>query len=224
MKGWGRIAVGLRSFDGGDPVFLRCWTNLLVKGLRKSDEGLHPAIQLPHHYAANDLVNYFLKGKCDTLLFVDDDMTFEADPLERLRKDPRTYSYDVCQALYIQGKPPHHPNCIVKDPNSPTKHRIDPKPPANSVVEVGIVGMGFTMIRRTVIEKVLKWKPEGKMLFYWGEDGTSEDAAFCMNAQKQGFTLCTHTGITAGHRVGIVMDWDSEAQHTVLKTRSLKKL
>jgi len=223
MSGWGKIAIGVRSANGGDAVFLRSWTRLITKGLRKGDEVLDPVTELPHHYAANALVDTFLaSSKCNTLLWVDDDMVFPQDTLERLRKDPKTFNYDIMQALYIQRKPPHYPLVIKKDPTSETGHRLDPKPAKNTVVEVGVVGMGFTLMRRDMLMKMRKDKPKDKLLFYWGENGDSEDACFCFNAQKAGYRLGVHTGITAGHRMGMVMDWDGE-QLQVLTRKMVKK-
>lgn len=221
MMGWGKIAVGVRCGSRPDAYFFRCWHNFISQGLRRKDVAITPVIELPHHYAANQLMNNMLASKCDSFCFVDDDMVFGVDLLERLRSDTRAHEFDICQALYIQRKPPHYPLVMEKDSSSPTGIKINPKPKPNSVVEVGVVGLGFTLIRRVAVEEMLRRKPKDQTLFYWGMGGSSEDACFSRDAMAAGYRLCVNTGVTAGHRMAVVMDWDSDNQELKLLTRTI---
>lgn len=224
MNDWGNIAVGVRSASGGDALFLRSWTAFLAQGgTRKGDAILDPVVELPHHYAANRLGDLFLQTKCDSLLLIDDDMIFDVDCLGRMRQNRATWPFDVCQALYIQRKPPHYPLLIEKDATSPTGHRINPRPPRNTVSEAGVVGFGFTLIRRTVLETIMRTRPADRTVFYWGLNGDSEDACFCFDAQAKGFRLCVDTSVNVGHRNGFVMKWNTEKQGLEILTRSIQR-
>ena len=223
MSGWGKIAIATRSANGGDPLFLVSWTRLITKGLRKSDEVLAPVVELPHHYACNCVTDHFLnETQCDSLLWVDDDMVFEPNLLEQLRKDPRTFDYDVCGAMYISGCPPHNPCVIVKD-DSVKGTRMVEKPPQNAVMDVAVVGLGFTLMRREMLLQMRHNTPKDKILFHWGDNGDSEDACFCLEAAQAGYKIGCHTGLVAGHRKGLVLSWDEEQSHLKILRRNVVK-
>jgi len=211
MGGWGKIAVCARSASGGDPLFLVSWTRLITKGLRRADVALDPVVELPHHYAANCVTDHFLnETKCDSLLWLDDDMIFDKDLLEKLRTDSRTFKYDICGAMYISGCPPHLPLVIVDDPESVKGTSFVAKPPENTVMDVAVVGLGFTLMRREMLASMRHNKPKGTILFHWGLNGDSEDACFCQDAIKAGYKIGCHTGLVAHHRRKLALSWNGQ--------------
>jgi len=201
MSSWGKIAVACRVGYRPDGEFFRCWTRLMLGGLRDGDRVLNPAIEMPGHYAADSLVKGFLKTDTDTLLFIDDDMVFNNKDLTSLRDDEDGLEYDVIMGLCQSRKPPHKP--IILEPNPDGEGFLVPSvPPADKVVNVGVVGLGFTLIRRSVFGAMTE------PYFYWGEKGDGEDAMFSMNATRLGFKLGVNTRVQIGHRFPIAVKWD----------------
>ncbi len=72
MGNWGRICVGTRLEKQVDSRFFKCWTNLVMKGLRKGD-GVLVVDDKVAHQASNALAREFLKTDCDTLFMIDSD-------------------------------------------------------------------------------------------------------------------------------------------------------
>ena len=81
----GKVAIALRIGTAPDPAFFMSWTRLMRDGLRPGDVVLHPAIGMPHACACNFLISAFLSTDCDSVLFIDDDMVFDAAALNTLR-------------------------------------------------------------------------------------------------------------------------------------------
>ena len=198
---WGKIAVACRIGQKPDGEFFRCWTRLMLGGLRDGDTVLTPAIEMPAHYAANCLVKGFLKTEADSILFIDDDMIFTPDDLERLRSDEDAREYDIMMGLCQSRKPPHKPILLENNPNG-MGFVVNSVPPADTIVNVGVVGLGFTLIKRHVFEAL------ADPYFYWGEKGDGEDAMFSMDASKKGFKLGVNTRVQIGHRFPIMVKWD----------------
>ena len=206
---WGRIAVGCRMGGAPDPMFVSNLMRLITRWLRNKDSVMDPTIELPHHYAAECMVNNFIKSSADTLLMLDDDMVFAADDLEKLRSDKDGFQYDMLGALYQSRKPPHNPLCIQNDPKSPTGYSNNIMPAPDCILPVGILGLGFTLVRRSIIKKIAEAKPPKELMFYWGKTGDSEDAGFCKRVAAAGGTLGVSTRVSVGHRMGLVLRWDA---------------
>lgn len=201
MNSWGKIAVACRIGQKPDGEFFRCWTRLMLGGLRDGDRVLTPAIEMPCHYAADCLAKGFLNTDADTLLFIDDDMVFNNKNLNMLRDDEDGLQYDVIMGLCQSRKPPHRPLILEPNPNG-AGFLVPSAPPEDKIVDVGVVGLGFTLIRRKVFEAM------EEPYFYWGEKGDGEDAMFSMAATKLGFKLGVNTRVVIGHRFPVTVEWD----------------
>jgi hypothetical protein len=101
-SGWGSVAVGVRVAKHPEPFFFADWTALLTSGLRSGDTVLMPAMHMPAHWAARKIVRNFLGTKKDSLLMVDDDMTFDPDMLHRMRDNKDNWGFDVVSALAVR--------------------------------------------------------------------------------------------------------------------------
>lgn len=223
MQDWGRIAVGCRIGRCPDAMFVTSWTRLITRGLQNKDVVLDPTIELPHHYAAECMVASFIKSKADTLLMLDDDMVFGYDDLGRLRGDKRGWKYDMLGAMYQSRKPPHHPICIEHSETSPTGYANNICPAPDTLHDVGVVGLGFTLIRRSILEKIALQKPQKEFMFYWHINGDSEDTCFCRRVEAAGGTIGLHSGVAVGHRMGVVLRWDAKERGVKLFTRGMKE-
>jgi hypothetical protein len=199
---WGRIAVACRVGQKPDAEFFRCWTRLVMGGLRDGDAVLTPVIEMLPHYAADSLAKGFLRGDCDSILFIDDDMVFSNSDLDTLRDDVDGFEYDGLMGLCQSRKPPH--KSIIMQNHESGKFLIPAKPPEGEIVDVGIVGLGFTLLRREIFEKMQE------PYFYFSERGDGEDATFSINANKLGFKLGVSTRVQIGHRFPVSVKWNFE--------------
>lgn len=201
---WGNIAIACRVGSCPDAEFFRCWTRFIASGLRPGDFILEPAIEMPHHYAANMLANKFLNNtQCDTVLFVDDDMCFNPDTLDKMRDDKGGQEYDGLMGLCLARTNEHRP-LIVKETytsNGQLLYNYPSEWPASGIEEVAFLGLGFTLYRRSVFEKV---KPENNEFFRW-TSRSGEDAQFAIDARAKGCKLGVNCNVKIGHRVKQVL-------------------
>lgn len=203
---WGRIAVATRLGGGWAPApFFDAWTGLTFAGMRPGDVVLSAVARKPQHLAANMLAAAFVDdSSADTLCLIDNDHTFRPDTLERLRTRPEGHAFDVLGALYlVRNIVPPRPCMFRVDASSPgTDHRTGAVDytwpsewPAGDVVEVDACGLGFTLIRRRVLEAL----PRPWFWFPTETDTTSEDMPFCADARRAGFRLGIDTAVCIGH-------------------------
>ena len=206
MYDWGRIAFAVRIGGKADGMAVQSLLTMATTAMREGDVILEPTVGLPHHYAAEALAKQFLKGDCDTIMFIDDDMVFTKADIDRLRDDERCHDYGIMQGLVVRSQPPH-------DPQTGT-----PRPDPDSVYDVPHCGLAFVMIRRQVLCAVARAKPQGEMCFTWGMDGMAEDVSFCHKAVAAGYKCGCHSGVTPGHRVTMVARWDTRLRKTQLSS------
>ena len=213
---FGKIAVGVR-LTTPDAAFVGCYARLIRQGLREGDVILEPAIRTPSHWAASNLMRRFLSSGCDTLLLLDDDMTFDPNLLSRLRDKPDNWRYAIVSALATQRIPP--PRALVL--------RVGEQPPlpdalnglyydllvgevvAGETLPADGTGFAFTLIRREVIEKMTA--PEGpSYTFYvqWGQGGEGEDVNFCRRAGSLGFRVAVDAAAHVGHVGSVVYGYE----------------
>ena len=128
----------------------------------------------------------------DALLTVESDMVVPPDALERLA----AVETDVAYGLYAMRTGAHHWNIathvdrfeIVPMSANP----LDAKERWGMIVECDGVGLGCTLIRRHVLEKVA-------FRFY---KGAHTDHLFAVDVKTAGFTQAADTSVTCGHIVG----------------------
>jgi len=202
MRDWGKIAIACRVGQRPDAEFFRCWTRLLLCGLRDGDVVLTPVVEMQAHYAADSLARGFLRTDCDSILFIDDDMIFQNSDLDKMRDDRDGKDYDALMGLCLSRKPPH--KAIIMKNHEGGGFDVHAIPEKDAMVSVGIVGLGFTLIRREVFEDMQE------PYFYFGEKGDGEDAMFSINAKKKGFCLGVNTRVQIGHRFPMIVKWDFE--------------
>jgi hypothetical protein len=210
-KGWGEVAVGVRVARHPDPFFFADWTALLTTGLRGGDTVLMPAMHMPAHWASRKIVEQFLESKKDSLLFVDDDMTFNWDALHRMRDNEDTWKFDVVSGLAVR-RSVESPTAVVmlKQDELPLPHRLRgdsfekyPLVKEGNVIDVDAVGLAFTLVRRSVFEKLLDdtWDVEYSVidLFNYGPGYESDDLPFSRACREAGLRLGVDTNIMLGH-------------------------
>ena len=146
------------------------------------------------HKARNHLLKSAINGfpEATHILFVDDDMVFNNEDLDKLLDSGK----DVISSICVERNVPFHP-CFVPSNRDWTKFRPLLEGKKKGVMKVHSVGMGFTLLKITAIKKLLKNEDEP---FYF-EKGTDygEDFNFCSLLREQGTSIWIHCESHIGH-------------------------
>lgn len=194
MADFGKIALGVRIGHNPNAAMFCCWTELLLHG-RPGDVVMRPAMHFPHSCSANILAGQFLETTdCDTLCFIDDDMTFAPDTLERLRADDGGHS--ILSVLYPTRRHPYAPIAFRRNPTSDNPDAMEEiQPTGAGIVTADLVGLGFTLVRRDCLApNCFEWSN------LYGEDGM-----FCRRVQAMGKTIGVNLSVRCGHRTEITV-------------------
>lgn len=190
--------------------------------------------------ARNELVNTFLNSDATHLMFIDADITFKADDVIQMLKsdaDVVAGSYPL-KAINWEGihniaqtkganatladiqSSAFHTVINVKKPTSEKVGTTETVQIVNGLVEVYDVGTGFMMMKRHVLEKMVKSYPE--TMYYFDKDLTvpqeerkryalfdtlidddgrylSEDYTFCRRWQKLGGKVHLDSRVMLNH-------------------------
>lgn len=164
----------------------------------------------------NDATAMFLEGHTDAdlLMFVDSDMGWDFDAVERLAEivDSDPARYPIVGGLCIGVKPVGlGPEQAMEIEEFPTIYRWSDGPPGgfdpayvyprDRLVECSATGAAFVMIHRRALEVLY----DGHGPHWWDpvtRDGITfgEDLSFCLRAKDAGLPVHVHTGIRTSHK------------------------
>lgn len=175
--------------------------------------------------ARNQVAAQLLASDCDYLLWVDTDMGFAHDSLDRLMQvaDPETrpvigglcfaarqYATDGMSGYWTRPQPTLYDWRDNSDGGS--GFVISPMYPVNALMRVAATGSAFILIHRSVFEKIAEqmgptWyertpAPNGELL--------GEDISFCVRAAMVEVPVHVHTGVRTSHYKG---QWLQEKDH-----------
>lgn len=206
---FGTVAVSYRPCKAPEPAFVCSLTGLLYMGIDVDDGLLAPHEVKPPHQQSNDIVRAFLASPYDTLLMLDDDMKFTPDCLKRLRHNPANAEYDIVSAFATTRE-------------LPAKHlmfRLSEERPSiplgtdhfqrvaswydGETVEVDVVGLAFTLIRRRVFETMT-----AAPYFSYGPYHESDEVPFCRAARGLGFRMAVDTSVKIRHIARLAVGFD----------------
>jgi hypothetical protein len=153
--------------------------------------------------ARSAVVDQFLKGDGTHLFWIDSDMHWH--PRWFLKLVALCTQVDVVGATYTQKTEP--PRFMLREP----KNTINPW----GLIEVAGLGLGFTIMRREVVEKVAASKPmihtnggELREVFAFGRTPEGhrlgEDMAFFQDIREAGYTVWMDPKVNVQH-VGLKM-------------------
>ena len=152
--------------------------------------------------ARNDLTRRAIEEGFDRILWLDSDMDFQPDLMERLSAD-LDEGRDLVAGLYFSRKAPVTPitYCKVGYYHSEEKDEVTPLAvsyddyPRDQLFEVEGCGFGAVMMTVDLAKKVVEkfGLPFAPIL------GFGEDLSFCIRARQVGATLWTDSRIKLGH-------------------------
>jgi len=120
---------------------------------------------------------------CTHILFIDSDMTFPQDMVERLIK----HDLDIVATNCARRRIPTGPTAQKYGPDG-ERELVYTMPESTGIEEVGSIGMGVMLIKRNVFEKLTEpwfetpWRTDKRG--YIGED-----IFFCRKAQAAGYKI-----------------------------------
>lgn len=144
--------------------------------------------------ARNQLTQEAINKGFDYLLFIDSDMTFSADALDRLIADDK----DIVSGVYYARKGNHFPVLFSKiRPKTifgkPIAEKLNVVP--NGLFEIKGCGMGMCLIKVSALGKIFdRYKEPFSPLKLLGED-----LSFCYRASKRGFKIYADANVELGH-------------------------
>lgn len=198
-----RIFVGMPVIGGYYPQMVSSLLRLM-----QENPGGHQFVFKPYFNesmisrARSKLATEFLASDCDFLLFIDADLDFPADAVDRLVKRDR----DIVAAPYsVKNLPAKWALAFEEQPTY-----------VEGLLKVRNVPSGFTLIKRGVFEALvspeLTFQEEGDDTSYHafylpylfdGENGRrvflSEDFAFCQRARDKGFEIHCDFDVRLNH-------------------------
>ncbi len=154
--------------------------------------------------ARNHLVSEFMESNADAIVFIDDDMGFPSDGISKLIATGK----DIVGGVYpMKSNEENYPvRCFTNEDGTPEVE--------NGLIHCGGLPTGFLLIRRNVIEAMMKAYPEREFfdaktekkhfdLFaceradgaWWGED-----YRFCNLAREAGFKCWCLPDLNFTHR------------------------
>ncbi len=141
------------------------------------------------HQSRINIVKEAQKGDCTHLLFVDSDMTFDADIAKRLLARDKDI---IGVNSSVRGLPL---TTTVKIHNEKGEKVYDM---SYNLFECQAVGTGLMLINMSVFEKL----PHPWFFFEYDDDGdmkTGSDMWFCNKAKEAGFTIWCDPTVNVGH-------------------------
>jgi len=233
------VCIGVPHLDTGGWNFIESALRMAAYDKAHGDHLLHNSglmnngalapvwgrsVELSH--ARNTAAAAFLSSDADWLLWIDSDIGFEQDALERLMSvaDPETapivgalafiegdYSHDFRGGLRSSLAPTLYDWTWVEPENGmPGAYKLLTRSewPQDQPTRVSATGCGMLLTHRSVYEKISHWLAEqGAPPHIWferipGPDGEKcgEDISFCMRAHQVGAPVFVHTGVVTTHQ------------------------
>lgn len=157
----------------------------------------------------NEIVREFVASDIDYLWFIDTDMVFEDDVLERLIERAHPVERPIVGALCFSLQNGMKARPTIYRVRGDRQVGVEYDYPVDKLYEVDATGTGCLLIHRSVFEKMddnsaYPWFRESSL----GNTPIGEDITFCIRARALGFPIYVDTSIKVGHEKTFVVDED----------------
>ena len=191
-----KILIGMPCGENIPVETVRCL--LEIKKTHEISVMLFPGSLV--YTARNKIALAAVENRFDYLMFIDSDMTFRPDAIERLLEHDK----DIVSGICFKRKPPYSP-CIY----SKIETKADGNAPIADVVmdyEEGLIeiagcGAALLLIKVEVLETLIK----DHMQLFEPLEGLGEDLSFCYRATQSKYKIFCDTTVGAGHIGKIVI-------------------
>jgi GT2 family glycosyltransferase len=146
--------------------------------------------------ARNKLGKTAIEMGADYVLWLDSDMTFPADTLERMLNTMQEKNLDILTGVYYRRRPPYTPVLfnqleIIEGVCHNTEFNFIP----DDLFEVGGCGFGCVLMKSDVLFSMMAKHHDLFSPF----DRVGEDVAFCLRARECGYKIWADPSIDLGH-------------------------
>lgn len=204
-----KTLIAMPCMDTVQTAFMSSLLNLRVIG--PAEFGITKATLLFN--ARNMLAERAIRHNCGRILFLDSDMVFQPDLMERLAAD-MDRGMEFVSALYFRRVEPVQPVIYRELEYKQTDEGVVPTAtpyieyPRGSIFEVQAAGFGACMISTDLIRRVAEKDgiPFAPVL------GFGEDLSFCWRVRSIGAKMYCDSSIRCGHIMQTVADeemWDA---------------
>lgn len=146
----------------------------------------------------NNLAKHALSMKADFVLWLDSDMMFEPDTLERMMAKMEERDLDILSGIYYRRRHPFSPVLFKKlsiDENNFANFENYNSYPEDDIFEVEGIGFGCVLMKSDVLFDVAAqykdwFSPLGRV---------GEDLSFCWRARQCGYKIFADPEIQLGH-------------------------
>lgn len=151
-------------------------------------------------YTARDnLARLVISKDADAILFLDSDMIFPPDTLERMIAHVEA-GREIVSGLYFMRRAPFGPvlfDQLDQDDGTGeiTHHKLTTLPESREPFEVAGIGMGCAIITKGVLLDVLL----NQGAWFAPYNGVGEDVAFCVRARACGHKIWCDPTLSLGH-------------------------
>ena len=148
------------------------------------------------YIARNELATAAIQSEADLVFWLDSDMVFQPDTLERMLKTLQEKDLDILTGLYFRRVPPYSPVLFNKlEIDGVACDFTEWKHIPNDLFEVGACGFGCVLMKTDVFFDVQS--KYGNMFAPIGNNG--EDVAFCWRARQCGYKIFCDPSLICGH-------------------------
>lgn len=153
-------------------------------------------------YLARELLSvYAIDHQYDYVLWLDSDMVFMPDLLEKLMEDDK----DIVAGMFFQRRPPCWPAIWKELTVGEAGERSDTRYldyPENELFEVEACGMAAVLMKTEVLQNVY----DTYHRMFEPISGYGEDLSFCIRAKNCGYKIWCDSRIEVGHRGHTIVD------------------
>ena len=189
-----RTLIAVPCFDKIDTAFVNC-----LERLQRVGECRVALLSGSLVYAGREeLTKMAIAEDTDYVLWLDSDMIFEPDIMERFIKDLNA-GCDIVSALCFRRRHPYTPVLyktirigLDGDPNITEEY---PDYPRDQLFEIDSCGFGAVMMKTKVLEQMA----ERYHTAFIPLAGFGEDISFCIRAKQMGLKIHCDSRIKVGH-------------------------
>lgn len=174
-----KVAICVPTMGTVKTRFMECFNRLETNG----EAGWSFTINSVIHHARNDLAKQAKKLGAEYILWLDSDMTFAPDTLQKLLSDQKDFVSGIAFTKHLPPRP-----TIIKKMHE-DKGDIYFNYPQNAVFEIEGCGFGCLLMKTS--------------LYHEGDfdliNGMGEDYSFCMRMKERGIKMYCDSRVKCGH-------------------------
>ena len=195
-----KLLIAIPSYEGLQPEFVRSLT-CLEQQLREDRVWYEVKIISGTlvHTARDRLAQHAVNNHFDEVLWIDDDMVFDA----HLYEDLKLCGKDMVCGLFVSR---HYPYCSCVFSSLQPVERITEYP--DEAFKVAGCGFGCVLMKTQILKDVMV-NNGGKCFI--PEQMLGEDCAFCQRVQNAGYEIWCEPTARLGH-VGRIVIWPEDVE------------